>query len=60
MERYRTHYQTHGGTSFGVQQFVARDDAAAIEYASKKLRSPWGMGHEIWQEQRLVHREIYP
>jgi hypothetical protein len=59
MERYRTHYLTHAGATYGLEQFDAADDAAAIEYAKKKLSSPWAMGHEIWHGDRFVHREIY-
>jgi hypothetical protein len=59
MFAYRAHYLAHSGELYGVEHFDAENDAAAIEYANKQLRSPWGRGHEIWHEDRLVHREIY-
>jgi hypothetical protein len=56
---YRAHFFSHAGDRFGSEQFRAADDQQAIEHARRNLRSPWGKGHEIWQDNRIVHREIY-
>ena len=56
---YRAHFFTHAGERFGAETFQAEDDDRAIKHARQKLRSPWGMGHEIWEGDRLVHREVY-
>lgn len=59
MVLYRAHFLAHSGKRFGVEHFDAEDDEAAIAHARKHLSSPWGKEHEVWQADRLVHREIY-
>ena len=59
MPVYCAHYLTYSGESFGTEIFRAVDDELAIELARAHLGSPWGVGHEIWDGNRLVHREIY-
>jgi hypothetical protein len=39
--------------------FHAEHDDAAASHVNRVLRTNIGMGHEIWQDDRLVHREIY-
>ena len=56
---YRAHFFTHSGDRFGGEDFHAENDENAIEYARRNLSSPWGRGHDIWQGNRHVHREIY-
>ena len=59
MSLYHVHFITHGDYIFGTTGFEAADDQAAIRQADKELRSGIGKGYEIWQGERLVHREIY-
>jgi hypothetical protein len=59
MPLYSAHFLSHTDETLGVQHYQAADDDTAIRYASDVLRSPWGKGHEIWQGDRLVHREVY-
>ena len=56
---YEARFFTHGGQAFGSAKFEADHDDDAKEYANQRLRSGIGKGHEIWQGDRLVHREIY-
>jgi hypothetical protein len=56
MTSYRLYYCNSEGTKFGADDFHAANDAGAIERARVlvKLRSPV---FEVWQGERLVHRE---
>ena len=59
MTSYRAQFLTHADEIFGVAHFEAEDDVAAISYANEKLATGIGKGHQIWEEDRLVHTEIY-
>lgn len=59
MPEYRAQFFKHSGQPFGGERFHAANDEAAIRFARSQLMSPWGKGHEIWQGDRLVHRELY-
>ena len=59
MPMYQAKFLTHGNAVFSTVQFCATHDDEAISHASAALRTNFGMGHEIWREDRLVHREIY-
>jgi hypothetical protein len=59
MGLYHIRFLTHSNDPFGEERFYAQDDKLAIAHARKRLSSPFGMGHEIWEQRRLVHREIY-
>jgi hypothetical protein len=56
---YEIRFIKHGGHIFGSDRIQAKDDAAAIAYANRLMRSPFGHSHEIWEGDRFVHREIY-
>ena len=59
MPMYQAKFLTHGNVVFSTVQFCATHNEAAISHVSVALRTNFGMGHEIWREDRLVHREIY-
>jgi len=59
MLEYRAEFLTHGNHVFGTAHFHASDDRAAIDHANVALKTNIGIGHQIWQNDRLVHREIY-
>jgi len=56
---YRAQFLTHADDIFGVAQFEAEDDEAAILHANEKLATGIGKGHKTWEGDRLVHTEIY-
>ena len=56
---YEARFLTHGNAVFSKERFQATHDEAAITHVSIALRTNFSMGHEIWREDRLVHREIY-
>ncbi len=56
---YRAHFLTHGDEIFGAAHFDAKDDEVAKAHVSKILSSGIGKGYQIWEENRLVHTEIY-
>ena len=58
MPLYCAHYLTLSGEQFGTEIVRVDDDEAAVEHFRAQLSSPWARGFEIWQENRLVHREI--
>ena len=55
---YAIHFLTHGGDVFAVEWVQAADDEAAQQHA-KRLRTPFGKGHEIWEGDRLVAKMDY-
>jgi hypothetical protein len=59
MARYEVRYFNHGNHLCGSQPFEAENDIAAIRHCKEKLKSPFGKGHEIWQDERFVYRESY-
>ena len=59
MPMYQAKFLTHSNVVFSTVQFCATHDEAAITHASVALRTSIGMGHEIWRDGRLIHREIY-
>ncbi len=59
MPMYKAKFLIPGNVVFSTVQFCATHDEAAISHASVALRPSFGMGHEIWREDRLIHREIY-
>jgi hypothetical protein len=56
---YDIRFITHGDDVFSSTRFEAEHDEAAKDHANRQLRSGIGKGHEIWDGDRLVHREIY-
>jgi hypothetical protein len=56
---YEARFIDHNDDVFATQLFGAENDGAAQDYAHKRLKTPFGKGHEVWQGDRLVHREIY-
>ena len=59
MGKYKVRFFNHGDHTVGSVSLDADTDANAQHYAAQILRSPFGRGHEIWEGDRLVHREIY-
>ena len=59
MAEYKVRFFNHGNHTVGSVSFNADTDANAQHYAAQVLRSPFGRGHEIWEAERLVHREVY-
>ena len=59
MPIYEARFLTHGHDVFSTVRFHAAHDEAAIRHANTALRTGTGMGHEIWQDSRLVHQETY-
>lgn len=59
MGKYRAKFLTHGERVYDVSDFEAKNDEAAIAYAVNVLSAKIGKGHEIWQGDRLVHKEEY-
>ena len=57
--QYEVRFFNHGGHTIGTAYILADDDDDARRYALRVLQSPFGRGHEIWQGERLVHREMY-
>ena len=56
---YVAKFFDHRDQLFGWEPFDAEHDEAAKNYANRMLKSPFGKGHEIWHDDRLVHRELY-
>ena len=59
MPVYRAHFITHANEIFSVRHFDAEHDEAAIMHATEVFRSGIGKGYQVWQEDRLVHSEIF-
>ena len=59
MGSYRVHFLTHAGEIYSSIMFNAEHDEAAKEHVQQVLSGGIGKGHEIWQDERLVHTEIY-
>lgn len=59
MGLYKLRYFNHGDFTVGTDHFRAGSDDEAIRYARDMLKTPFGRGHEIWDGERLVHRELY-
>ena len=59
MPIYEARFLTYGDDLFSTMRFHAAHDEAAITYTNVALRTSFGKGHEIWQGERFVHREIY-
>ena len=59
MAKYRVRFFNHGNHTIGSVSFDADTDANAQHYAAQTLKSPVGHGHEIWEGERLVHRDVY-
>lgn len=59
MAQYQVRFFNHGNHTIGSDHFHADDDDTAKRYALRLLASPFGKGHEIWEGERMVHREIY-
>jgi hypothetical protein len=59
MPMYHAKFPIHNNTVFSTEQFHAVDDEAAIIHVNVALRTSIGKGHEIWQDNRLVHHETY-
>ena len=57
--QYEVRFFNHGGYTVGTAYVRAESDEEAIRYALRVLQNPFGRGHEIWQGERLVHREMY-
>jgi hypothetical protein len=59
MPEYRAEFLTHGNRVFGIAYYHAAHDGAAISHANSVLRANFGIGHQIWQNDRLVYQETY-
>ena len=59
MVLYQVRFFNHGDHTVGSDSLRAADDDDAIRRARIRFTSPFGRGHEIWDGERLVHREIY-
>jgi hypothetical protein len=59
MGQYEVRFFNHGDYTMGSDHFHAENDDVAIRYTARLLKSPFGKGHEIWDGERLVHRELY-
>ena len=56
---YQVRFFNHGDHTVGSDTLRAASDEDAILRARIRFTSPFGRGHEIWDGERLVHREIY-
>jgi glycyl-tRNA synthetase alpha subunit len=59
MPLYEARFLTHGNAVFSTVRFAASHDVVAVRHTNEVLRTSIGMGHEIWQDGRLVHQETY-
>ena len=59
MPDYEVRFIDFRGEVFSSQRFSADQDEGAKDYANKMLKTRFGNGHEIWDGERLVHKEIY-
>ena len=59
MALYEVRFFNHGDHTIGSDRFHAENDDVAKRYTASMLQSPFGHGHEIWDGERLVHRELY-
>ena len=59
MPRYEAGFINYRGEVFSSQPFSADHDEAAKDYTENVLKTRFGMGHEIWNGERLVHKEKY-
>jgi hypothetical protein len=55
---YEVRFTDHLGDVFLIHRFEAERDEEAIELAAC-LRPGVGQRHEIWDGERMVHRQIY-
>jgi hypothetical protein len=58
MAVYCAHYITLSGETFGTEIVRVEDDEAAIQFFQTHLKSPWASGIEVWQDNRLVYKEV--
>jgi hypothetical protein len=56
---YEAKFLTHSNTVFSTVRFRAVHDEAAMKHVNVALRTSIGKGHEIWQDNRLIHQETY-
>ena len=59
MPIYEARFLTYGNDVFSKVRFHAAHDQAAVRHANAALRTGIGMGHEIWLDSRLVHKQVY-
>ena len=59
MMLYEARFITHGDRVFGTERFEAQSDAHAIERSRGLFTSSIGKGFQLWQEDRLVHTELF-
>ena len=59
MALYKLRFFNHGDHTVGTDHFRAENDEEAKRHARDMLKTPFGRGHEIWDGERLVHREVY-
>ena len=59
MPLYQARFNAHSDNVFGSTNFEAEHDKSAKDHANRFLRTGIGKGHEIWDGDRLVHREIH-
>lgn len=59
MPLYEARFIDFRGEVFSSQPFSADHDEGAKGYAQKILKTRFGKGHEVWDGQRLVHKETY-
>lgn len=58
MKLYGVHFLTHGDNVFAVDWVRAENDEAAKKQADG-LRTRFGKGYEIWDNDRLVEKADY-
>jgi hypothetical protein len=59
MALYQVRFFNHGDHTVGSDSIRAESDEVAIRYAKRMLQTPFGKGYEIWDGERLVHREVF-
>lgn len=60
MSTYYVHFVDHGEHIYATERIRCRDDADAIATAHTIDFPNIGAGFEVWDGQRLVHREWHP
>ena len=56
---YEARFVDYRDDVFSTREFSARNDDAAKDYVKRVFRMSVSIGHEIWNSERFVHREIY-
>ena len=59
MVQYEIRFFNYSDLVIGTDHFRAETDDIAKGFAARIFRNPFGRGHELWDGERLVHRELY-